>query len=161
MKQCLVAMALCLTASSAGAMGPVPCPSAEMDVVVPCLTCQGGTQSIIHDKCPAWQAFWPGFKAAVSLGDKDKVTALTVFPFPGPMGGVSRDQAAFAKDYNRIFTDDTRAAIKQNKYSYKCPPAESGPCQPDTVEIWSDANVLVFKKQSDGAFRLAYLSLQP
>ena len=59
-----------------------------------------------------WNAYWAKFQAAVAADDKEKVAALTQFPFTyqSPI-----DKAAFLKVYAKIFDVKTKKCLAKEK----------------------------------------------
>ena len=59
---------------------------------------------------PAIEAFWAKFKAAVTAGDKNSVSAMTQFPVEMPYGQAAvRTKAQLLKRYRQVFNSEANA----------------------------------------------------
>jgi hypothetical protein len=61
----------------------------------------------------SFAGFWSQFKAAVATGNKEAIAGMTKFPFTN--GGEQLSKAEFVKQYDAIFSKNTRKCLEKAK----------------------------------------------
>jgi hypothetical protein len=91
----------------------------------------------------SFATYWIEFKAAVAQGDKEKIAAMTKFPFVYASDQLSK--ADFIKKYGTIFSEKTRRCFRNAK------PVKDD--SRDSYSVFCGSLIFVFEKVN-GEYRL-------